>query len=284
MERIVLLTDSTCDVPPEVLAEKNIHMVPLSVLFGDEEYRDALDLNPDQFYAKLKAAPQLPTTSQPSIGVFLEMFQKIRQEGATHVLGLFITGKFSGTGQAASAAFKMVPGLKGEILDAKSASWGHGLLVLYAHQLIQSGVSFAEVLNLIQDRISKTMIYFAVDTLDALYQGGRIGRAAAFFGKHLGIRPLLSLPGLTGEIEVVGKVNSREAALAGMVKLACQHVQTRGLVFGIAVMHSAMPMMQRELLTALQGSGENWKTIVEGRIGAVIGTHLGPDGWGIALC
>jgi fatty acid-binding protein DegV len=98
------------------------------------------------------------------------------------------------------------------------------------------------------------------------------------------LRPILALPGAAGEIEVVGKVNSRPATLKALIAAARSHVQAHGLVYGIAVMHSVRPDMAAELLAALQASGDNWKKVHSGRIGAVIGTHLGPDGWAVALC
>ncbi len=283
-ERIALLTDSTCDLTPELLEQNRIHRVSLSVFFEDEEYRDAVDLTPDQFYEKLLQHPHLPSTSQPSVGAFVEVLEALKRSGVTQVLGLFLSRKLSGTLQAALAASRMVSGLQCEFLDSKSASWGHGLLLLQARRLIDSGLNLAEVCEQIRDRIEKTTILFAVDTLDALHRGGRIGRAAMFFGKHLGIRPILSMSGHLGEVDVVDKVASRAAAIALIVDLARKHVRAHGLVYGIAVLHSAIPDAQQELLAALLATGEDWKTIIHGRIGAVIGTHLGPDGWGVALC
>ena len=108
MERIALVTDSTCDLPTEMLAEHQITMVPLRVFFGDDEYRDNIDLKPDAFYRKLAENMELPTTSQPSPGEFLAAFQKLQQEGYTHILCLFITSTFSGTQQSAAVAAKMI--------------------------------------------------------------------------------------------------------------------------------------------------------------------------------
>ena len=238
----------------------------------------------DQFYSHLANAKHLPTTSQPSLGSFVEKFEKLKSRGFTHVLGLFLTRKFSGTVQNAAIAAKMVPGLQTEMLDSQTVTWGLGMLVLQAQQLILSGLPFTRIVENIRERRLHTAVVFSVDSLDALQRGGRIGKAAAFLGKAFGIRPVLWLPGATGEIEVVGKVNSHPAAVKAVVAQAQKHVRLHGLENGITVIQSARPERASELLSALQASGEDWKNIGTGRIGAVIGTHLGPDGWGVALC
>jgi DegV family protein with EDD domain len=145
-------------------------------------------------------------------------------------------------------------------------------------------LTFAQVVERIRERCNHTVVLFSVDTLDALQRGGRIGKAAAFLGKAFGIRPILSLPGTTGEVEIIGKVNSRQAAIKALVAQAQRHVREHGLAYGLAVMHSVRPDMAAQLMEALRSSGDDWKNIYAGRIGAVIGTHLGPDGWAVALC
>jgi DegV family protein with EDD domain len=283
-ERIALLTDSTCDLPPALLEEKGITLVPLTVSFDDQEYLDNLELASDEFYARLAASAQLPTTSQPPLGLFLETFESLQSRGFTHVLGLFLTRKFSGTFQGAQVAAKMAKGLTIEVLDSQSASWGHGLLLLHAQELMAAGLTFAQVVERIRQRRDHTTVLFSLDTLDALQRGGRIGKAAAFLGKAFGIRPILSLPGASGEIEIIGKVNSRPGTIKALVAQAQRHVREHGLAYGLAVMHSVRPDMAGQLLEALRGSGDDWKAVHTGRIGAVIGTHLGPDGWAVALC
>ncbi|NTV51801.1 MAG: DegV family protein [Candidatus Firestonebacteria bacterium] len=283
-ERIALITDSTCDLPLSLLAEKEITMVPLSVSWEDAEFLDNVELSTDQFYARLAAAEDLPTTSAPPVGLFLEAFEKLRSQGFTHVLGLFLTRKFSGTVQSAQTAAKMISGLTLEMLDSRSASWGQGLLVLHAHQLIQSGLPFDEITAQVQVRCRASLVAFSLGKLDALQRGGRIGKASAFLGNAFGIRPILALPGDTGEIEVAGKVRSSQATIQALLLQAQKHVGLQGLVQGVTVLHGARPDMAATLLAAFQNSGDNWKNLSIGRIGAVIGTHVGPDVWGIALC
>ncbi len=284
MERIALVTDSTCDLPESVLQEQGIHMIPLSVLFGDDEYQDGIDLSPEEFYAKLAKASEPPTTSQPSAGRFAALFQELETKGVTHVISLHISRKLSGTQNSAGIAVKMVPGLKITVVDSRSTSYGLGLLVLYANKLVKDGMGFDEIISRLEAKIPETAIYFAVDSLDSLQRGGRIGKAGAFIGKALGIRPLMVLSGRSGEIEVVKKVRSLEAATSSMVEFAQAHARQYGLTIGIAVIHSAIPERMHNLLNALRATDTDLKHIMTGSIGAVIGTHLGPDGWAVALC
>lgn len=284
MERIALVTDSTCDIPPEHLAELGIHMIPLSVYFGDEEYRDNVDLTPEQFYAKLAGTPDLPTTSQPSAGQFHALYQKLQQDGYTHILSLHLTRKFSGTLQAAAVAARMLTGVEVQVEDSRSASWGLGLQVLRAKQLIDNGMTFAELVPEVRRQAEETLVVFTIDSLDALQRGGRIGKAAAWFGKLLGVRPILALPGSSGEIETLKKVNSHAAAVEAVVELALEHQRKTGIRFGVCVIHSNSAASQNELATALQAAGLETARLRLGRLGAVIGTHLGPSGWGLVLC
>jgi DegV family protein with EDD domain len=284
MGKIAVVTDSTCDLPSGLLAQRRIFRVSLSVAFGEREYLDGADLTAEQFYTLLAAGPEWPSTSQPAPGTFLTLFQNLKAEGFTHVLCLVLTRKFSGTFNSAQQAAKMAASLAIEVVDSKSASWGLGLLVLYAQGLVDAGLGWAEVLEKVRARIETTTVFFSVDTLDALQRGGRIGKAKAFVGRHLGLRPILELPGRSGEIEVRSSVLSHAAALKALTTLALEHARSRGLAYGLCVLHAHVPDQQQALQAALLAEGLLAPKVMTGTIGAVIGAHLGPDGWGVALC
>jgi DegV family protein with EDD domain len=282
-ERIALVTDSTCDLPADLRAEHGITMVPLSVFFGDEEYQDNIDLSGEEFYRKLQAAADLPTTSQPPAGKFLDCFQKLQQAGFTHVICLLINRAFSSTAQSAAVAAKMAPGLTCEILDSRTTSWGLGLLCLYAARLIRDGLPFALITTRLREQIPKVLILFSVDTLDALRRGGRIGPVAAYLGKLLHFRPVLKLAGDKPEIQLVKKVTSQAAAFAVMAEALVQHQRAFGIQFGICLIRTVSPEPVTKLEAALRATGVDFKSVWYGIIGPVIGTHLGADGWGVAL-
>jgi DegV family protein with EDD domain len=282
-ERIALVTDSTCDLPADLRAENGIEMVPLSVFFGDEEYQDNIDLIGEAFYRKLAAAPELPTTSQPPAGKFFAHFQQLQQRGFTHVLCLMINRGFSSTSQSAAVAAKMLPGLTCEILDSRTTSWGLGLMCLYASRLIREGMPFADLVSRMREQSPKALILFSVDTLDALRRGGRIGPVAAYLGKLLHFRPVLKLSGDKPEIQLVKKVTSQAAAFAVMAETLAVQQRTFGIQYGACFIRTATVEPVTKLEAALRAAGMDLKTVYHGTIGAVIGTHLGPDGWGIAI-
>jgi DegV family protein with EDD domain len=282
--KVALVTDSTSDIPPARLAELGIALVPLSVFFGDEEHEDAVGLTPAEFYRLLRERPELPTTSQPSPGKFLACYQRLQAEGVTEILSIHISGALSGTVQSAAVAAKMVTGAKVRVLDSRSVSWGLGMQVLRARELLAQGLGAEETAARITDLIPRVSIYFTVDSLEALRRGGRIGQAAAFFGQALGIRPILACPGTSGKVEAIRKVRSHAAALKALVDLARADHAAHGVEFGLAVVSSNAPERQAELRTALLATGLDFKHVLGGNIGAVIGTHLGPDGWGFMLC
>lgn len=281
-EKIALVCDSTCDLTPSLRAEHGVFMVPLSVYFGDEEFEDNVDLTPEAFYRRLAAADELPTTSQPSAGKFLAVFQRLEREGYTHVLGLMINRGFSSTLQSAQVAAKMAPKLTYELIDSRTTSWGLGMMAMYAADLIRRQTPFAELAARIRDRLDKSLILFSVDTLDALQKGGRIGRAAALFGKLLNIRPVLKLSGEAPEIQVVKKVQSQAAAIAVMQEAFAAHVARCGLAYGAVLLKTAVAP-PAELEAALRAAVPEIPFLGLGPIGSVIGTHLGPDGWGVAI-
>jgi fatty acid kinase fatty acid binding subunit len=283
-EKITIVTDSTGDVTNAQLQASGIHRVPLSILFEDEEYLDWETLSPEQFYKKLQASPHFPTTAQPAPGRFLHLFQKLQKEGFTHILCVHISRKLSGTVQSASVAAKMLPSMTIEVIDSQTVCSTLGSLVLYAQRLVAEGHAFQIIVDKIKEQIPKTAVFFSVDNLEALARGGRIGKARALIGKVLGIRPVMSVRNGSGEIEVVDKTRSPEAASALMVKLIVEHMKIHGYCQQITVVYAANTRYRDMLLDELRKQDVKVNPILQGRIGAVIGTHLGPTGWGITIC
>lgn len=283
VEKIALVTDSTCDVSPVQLEELGVFCVPLSIAFGEREYLDGEELSPDLFYELLAKAPALPTTSQPPVGKFLDLFTRLQAEGYTHILGLFISRKFSGTCQAAATAAGMLAGVTIKILDSKLTTWGLAHLLFAAQRLLLENASFETLLAKLEKWIARSRILFTVETLDALQRGGRIGGARAFLGKMFGVRPLLSMSGAVGSIEAIGTFYSRRAVAETMAQLAAKHVQEQGLFYGMTLIYTVSTEPVEELKTALQNAGVDMASVHQGRIGSVVGSHLGKDGWGLVL-
>jgi len=283
-ERIAVVTDSTCDLPVSVLKAEGIFMIPLSIFFGDEEYQDGIDLSPEQYYAKLQSSPHFPTTSQPSPGKFLELFQQLQKEGYTHIFCLHLSRKFSGTVQSATVAANMLPDLQIQVVDSRICSWGLGGLVLYANKLVKEGISFQLLVEKVKKLIPQIAVFFSVDNLDSLKRGGRIGKAQALIGQYLGIRPIMCMREGQGEIEVVTKVRSVEAACRVIVQLASEHIRKYGVTQQAVVVYAAVPKYQDLLMEAVRQETTDFGELFSGRIGGVIGAHLGPTGWGLTIC
>ena len=283
-ERIAIVTDSTCDLPQSLLEAEGIYSVPLSIFFGDEEVLDGIDLSPQQFYEKLKTAGQHPTTSQPPPGKFLNLFQHLQKEGYTQIICIHITRKFSGTAQSATVAAAMLPKMKIQVIDSKTTTRALGALVLYANQLVQNGMGFTELIEKINLQIPRTAIYFSVDNLDSLQRGGRIGKARALIGKYLGIRPVMALQDNQGEIEVIAKGHSVEAACRIMAEKTREHIEKYGVCHQVVLLTAMVEAYGASLQAAMAALPFDFGQITQSKIGGVIGTHLGPTGWGIAIC
>ena len=283
MTRTAVVTDSTCDVPAATLAAQDIAMVPLSVFFGDDEYRDGLDLEPQAFYDLLRRRSEAPTTSQPSPGAFLQVYQRLQAEGYEEVLSLHISSRLSGTVQAAAAAARMLSGLKVTVIDSRTTTWALGMMVLYARQLLSEGLSTGETAERLRALIPLTRIYFSVDSLTGLRRGGRIGRAAAWVGGALGVRPLLKLAGGSGEVDVETMSVSHDAMTRRLVETVLRRAAAVAPAYGVCVLSGDKEDWQRELTAGLRARGFNPPRLLTGVIGSVIGSHLGDSGAGIVL-
>ncbi|MEW6517236.1 MAG: DegV family protein [candidate division FCPU426 bacterium] len=283
-ERIAIVTDSTSDLGDAVIKGQDIFRVPLRIYFGSEEFLDRENMTPDQFYRRLQTDKQFPRTQPPNSKNFLELFQQLSDGGFTHILCLFISSQLSKTMENAQFSANMVTRVKIKLVDSKTASLGLGFLCLYARSLVRQNLSFDAIVDKVEQLVPKTLAVFSVDNLDTLERGGRISKAKAFFGKMLGVRPILAVQNGTGVIEPVTTVKSTEAAHDFMAKLAIEHYQHHGLAYGIGVMHTEVVENCQALKQKVAALGSNLGTISDGRIGGVVGCHLGPTGWGVVVC
>lgn len=272
-----IVTDSTADIPSPLAQELAIVVVPLNVQFGEVVFRDGVDLGTEEFFRRLVRSPALPTTSQPSAGAFLEVYSRLAAEGA-EIVSLHISAKLSGTLNSAQVAKESldVP-CRIELMDSQSASLGLGLTAIAAARAAQAGASFQEVVALVRRRIDATTLLVFVDTLEYLQRGGRIGRAQAFLGGLLNVKPLLTLR--EGEIHPVERVRTRARALERLYEYAANYVQIEDL----AVLHSTSPQEAQGLIRRLGGLFPEQQVLLA-TYGPVIGTHLGPGAMGVVVC
>ena len=271
-----IVTDSSCDLPQAMADALGIRIVPLSVRFGDTEYIDRTTITATEFWSKCAASATLPETAAPSPGSFEETYRSLAAEGATAIVVVALSSDLSATMQSAELAARAVaPGIDVRIVDSRNASMGLGLTVLACAELAKTGASADDVVARAQSVIPRTRVFAALDTLDNLKKGGRIGGAKAMLATVMSIKPLISIT--NGLVEEAGKQRTRSKALAHLVDiLSNQEVPIERL----AVLNAQCADIDAFLAMVKEVySGE----IIVGDIGAVIGTHAGQGTIGIVF-
>ena len=269
-----IVTDSSCDLTEEEAASHGIEIVPLSIRFGDEEFEDRSELSVEGFYEKLAASSILPETAAPSPGKFEAAFRRQQAAGADAVVCINLSAGLSATMQAAQNAAKALEGtLDVRVVDSRSITSGLGTQVLLAARAAAGGADADEVVRLVEDLASRTRVVGALDTLDNLKKGGRIGGAQAMLGSLLSIKPLVDIS--TGTVEEAGKARTRRRALEALR----DRVVEAGNVEHLCLTHGFAPDVDDML--ALLAPHHPSDTIRVGHIGPVIGTHGGPRVMGV---
>jgi DegV family protein with EDD domain len=269
-----IVTDSACDLPEAICAELGIEVVPLTIRFGDREYVDRKELSVDAFWTELAASSVLPETAAPSVGAFEETFRRLSDDGADAIVCINLSARLSATMQSAQVAAKALDGQTPiEIIDSFSASMGIGNLALHAARRARAGASLEEIKHEVETRRAREHVFAALDTLEFLRKGGRIGGAQALLGSMLSIKPIISV--LDGAVEPAGRVRTRSKALRFLIDQI-----PSGRVEMISVLHANAPDLD-EFLAMLEPIVPGAEVIV-GTIGPVIGVHTGPRVMGIA--
>ena len=273
MGKIKIVTDSTCDLSVAELEAAGVELVPVMINFEDGSYRELLDLSIEEFYRKMAAQEKLPTTAQPLPGDTLAAFQRLTEEGY-QVISYHISSKLSGSVRTAERIARDFPAGQVTVVDSQSVSLGLGCMVETAAKARAKGLSKEEILK-ITDYISRhIVIYFVVDTLENLQKGGRIGKATAFLGGMLNIRPLLSLR--EGMVCPVERIRGKSRAVERMCQLIRRemtaHAGPGQLYLGHCGARKELESYLPEMLAALGVSREETKIK---DIGAAIGTHAG---------
>jgi DegV family protein with EDD domain len=276
---IKIVTDSTAYLPEDFVRQHDIRVVPLCVHFGREAFKEGVELSNEAFYARLKDAPELPTTSQPSVGDFYQVFAELAAAGH-EIVALTISHKLSGTYSSAIAAQQMLPQAKIGVIDSLSTSIGLQLMIEAALRGVAAGASRQEIIEQVEEIKQKMYVLFVVDTLEYLAKGGRIGNAKAFLGTLLKVKPILILQ--DGAIEPLEQVRSKRKALAEMLNLVALHLDGKGREANVAITHALAPEEANEVAHEIVGR-LGCKDPRLTTLGPVIGTHTGPGVIGIAV-
>ncbi|MCU0519575.1 MAG: DegV family protein [Anaerolineae bacterium] len=284
MTSFVVVTDSTSNLSPGPAEELGIPVIPLNVHWGEASYLDGVTLEAETFYRWLQERQDLPKTSQPSAGAFIDFFQQIAdRENVKAVLGLFISEELSGTMASALQAKAHLaehrPDLRIEVVDSRSVSTGLGLQVLVAERVARQGGTIEAAMDKARWCSENTHVLFAVDTLEYLHRGGRIGGAARLLGSALNLKPVLTIA--HGRVESLEKVRSRGKSLRRLVEIARERLGDRRPT-ELAIMHAAAP---EDLAAFTEMVVEELKPerLLTRLLSPVVGTHAGPGALGFAF-
>ena len=268
-QNTAIVLDSTADFPEAAKRFPSWRMVPLYVLFGDESYRDYVELSPEQFYARLRTSEQLPTTSQPTPGDFLKTYEELAQYD--RIYSLHISSALSGTYQSATTAAAEL-GEKVRTVDSETASAAITMLGLAIQRRLERGTTDEEIDELIVQFRERAGLIFTVDTLEFLRRGGRIGRASAWAGQLLHVKPILTIK---REVIPVKRVRGNQKAMQEFVSEFTSATEDRPtLKVGIA--HADAPGRATQLQKMVRHERPQAEIEVITTLGAVVGTHAGP--------
>ncbi|MEN9792604.1 MAG: hypothetical protein RL330_682 [Actinomycetota bacterium] len=273
---IRIVTDSSCDLPQDLADSLGIRIVPLSVRFGDTEYIDRTTITSDEFWSKCAASAVLPETAAPPPGEFERAYRELTAEGATAVVVIALSSALSATMQSAELAAKAVAGdITVKVIDSRNASMGLGLTVLECARRAREGASMEEITALADGLIPRTRVFAALDTLENLKKGGRIGGAKALVATALSIKPLIEIK--DGLVAEAGRQRTRSKALAHLVEVVRENSAS---IESLGVLHAKCADIDAfvDMVRGVYG-GE----ITVADIGAVIGTHAGQGTIGVAF-
>lgn len=272
-----IVTDSTSDISEETARALGISIVPLSVIFGDEAYREGIEISHDLFYDKLARSKVLPTTSAPSIGDFLEVYEPLVKE-ADEIVSIHLSSKLSATyNNACQAAAQLTEkGARIEVIDSLSISVGLAFMSAASARAAAGGAGVEEIRKIVEKMIPNVRILIVVDTLEYVRRGGRIGRARAFLGTMLRVKPMLSIR--DGEVHPEERLRTKALALNRLFQMVTSYPRIKEVALGYSTNAQEADEMRQRLQAALPGI-----SVQMGRLGPVIGVHAGPGVLGIGV-
>ena len=273
---VKVVTDSACDLPQELADELGITIVPLTVRFGEEEFLDRRDLTAAEFWARCDASPTLPETAAPSPGAFEAAYRAAAEEGHDGVVAVLLSGGLSATLQAAQVAADGVSDvIRVRTVDSQQASAALGVIALNAARWAATGGKVDEIADGAEDEARRTRLYAMFDTLEYLRKGGRIGRAQAFLGSMLSMKPVIEL------VDGVVEPESRQRTRGRSIQHLAAKVREAMPVEHLLLLHADAP--DHEELLGMISELVPRDDIIVTKIGAVIGTHAGPRAMGVAF-
>jgi len=273
-----IITDSTADLTKEFILKHNIEIVPLTIHLGDKSWKDYYDVEPDEYYELLRKSSAFPTTSQPTPQDFVNAYSPFVEKGEP-ILSVHLSSKLSGTFQSALLARSQFAGARIEVVDSLQASFALSMIVIICAEKANQGASLEEVADVARKIGPQIETYFSVDSLEYLHRGGRIGKAQAFLGTLMKIKPLLKV--VNGEVQPIEKIRTRDRLLNRFVELVEQAAREHSQLI-LTVAESDNSEVMTELLGRLERI-PGVSLVFRGKIGGVITSHAGPGALGIAF-
>ena len=266
---VKIVTDSVADIPPEILKELDISIIPVLVRFGEETFRDGIDITNEQFYERLVHNKVMPTTTVPSLDLFARTYARLAEE-TDEILVIMLSSKLSGLYNAAvQSAGLMESDCRIKVFDSRCAVMSQGFAVIKAAEAAKAGASMNEILEIVQETLKRVDMRAAFDTLEYLQRGGRIGRAQAFMGSMLKVNPIIMLK--DGKVEPAGRTRSRAKAIDALYDFVASYKN----IDGLAVEDAACPEDSAFLIKRLANIYPE-ERILKTHTSPVIGTHTGP--------
>jgi DegV family protein with EDD domain len=275
---VAVVTDSTADLG-DLAAAANIAVVPLTVSFGTEVYRDGVDLTREAFYEKLKSNRTHPSTAQPPPSAFVTTYRELLASGASHVVSLHISEKLSGTYASACAAAQEVDPEKIAVIDTRNVTLSLGLVVLQAAENARAGMALVDIVEKAKAASLRVQLYAAIPSLTYLARGGRIGQLQSVLGNVLKIVPIITLR--DGEVAEYSKVRTFDKAVDAIVEIALGQIHGRGTA-RVAVLHSVAPKLAAQVAARIEEAVAPVQ-LISSCVGPTVGTHAGPGAVGVCI-
>jgi len=271
-----IVTDSACDVPPAVAEALGVTIVPVYINIGEESYREGVDITREAFYKNLADYPVYPTTAAPAIGTFTQVYEQVAAAGATEILSIHLADSISATCHSARLGAEAVEGVSVTVYDSRQITLGAGLLVITAAEAAAAGKPLAEIVTLLDERVTRSRVFGMIDNLEALRRSGRVNWAQFGLGTLLRIKPVMMIQ--ADDISVVAKIRTRTRALAQTIEM----VQAFSPFERLAVIHVCAPEAAVELQEQAEAvfQTEHPPFIME--VTPAIGVHLGVGAVGFA--
>jgi len=280
MSKIAVVTDSTTYMPPELVKKHNITIAPQVLIWGDQAYKDGVDIQSGEFFTRLKTAKVMPTTSQVAVVSFQEIFQDLVNKDF-EVLALLVSSKLSGTNQSAMQAKDLMgsAGEKVHVVDSQSVAMALGFQALAVARALEGGASLKDAIALAEKSHEYTGVFFAVDTLEFLHRGGRIGGAQRFIGSVLNMKPILAIH--EGRVEGIERIRTKSKAHDRVLELVSERTKGKSPI-RLATLHANALEDAKALLARAEKELNPIESILT-EVSPTVGTHAGPGTVGLAF-